>query len=231
MESAAVSPRLTGLLGFNAGYVDTAGFLALHGLFAAHVTGNFVTLGASMVHGTTGAWAKLAALPVFCTCVLATRIASTKMQARGQSAVMALLLVKTMALLVAAGVLIVQGPFLNGDTWPAFTAGMLLVGAMAIQNAVQRMHFSSAPPSTLMTGTTTQVMMDLGDLLLGASGEARAAAQKRLHKMLPAMATFAMGCALAALAYISLGMWCFAFPPLAAAVTVVLSLERSAFST
>ena len=32
----------------NAGYVDTAGFLALQGLFTAHVTGNFVTLGAAL---------------------------------------------------------------------------------------------------------------------------------------------------------------------------------------
>lgn len=40
--------NLTKILSFNAGYVDTASFLALHGLFAAHVTGNFMTLGGSM---------------------------------------------------------------------------------------------------------------------------------------------------------------------------------------
>jgi uncharacterized membrane protein YoaK (UPF0700 family) len=32
------------LLSVNGGYVDTAGFLALQGLFTAHVTGNFVSL-------------------------------------------------------------------------------------------------------------------------------------------------------------------------------------------
>ncbi|MFX8860307.1 DUF1275 family protein, partial [Acinetobacter baumannii] len=46
------------LLSLNAGYVDTAGFLALHGLFTAHVTGNFVTLAAALVQGTSGALAK-----------------------------------------------------------------------------------------------------------------------------------------------------------------------------
>ncbi len=35
------------VLTFNGGYVDTAGFLALQGLFTARVTVNFVTLGAS----------------------------------------------------------------------------------------------------------------------------------------------------------------------------------------
>jgi hypothetical protein len=37
------------LLSFNGGFVDTAGFLGLQGLFVAHVTGNFVTLGAALV--------------------------------------------------------------------------------------------------------------------------------------------------------------------------------------
>jgi uncharacterized membrane protein YoaK (UPF0700 family) len=37
------------LLSVTAGYVDTAGYLALQGLFTAHVTGNFVTLAACRV--------------------------------------------------------------------------------------------------------------------------------------------------------------------------------------
>jgi uncharacterized membrane protein YoaK (UPF0700 family) len=41
-------PAMPILLSVNAGYVDTAGYLALQGLFTAHVTGNFVTLGASL---------------------------------------------------------------------------------------------------------------------------------------------------------------------------------------
>jgi len=41
------------LLSLTAGYVDTAGFLALQGLFTAHVTGNFVTL---LVRDARGKW-------------------------------------------------------------------------------------------------------------------------------------------------------------------------------
>ena len=33
MKPTAIPTKLTGLLGFNAGYVDTVGFLALNGLF------------------------------------------------------------------------------------------------------------------------------------------------------------------------------------------------------
>jgi uncharacterized membrane protein YoaK (UPF0700 family) len=36
---------IAALLSFNGGFVDTASFLGLAGLFTAHVTGNFVTLG------------------------------------------------------------------------------------------------------------------------------------------------------------------------------------------
>ena len=39
-----MKPTLPVLLSVNGGYVDAAGYLALHGLFTTHVTGNFVTL-------------------------------------------------------------------------------------------------------------------------------------------------------------------------------------------
>jgi uncharacterized membrane protein YoaK (UPF0700 family) len=64
------SPRL---LDVNGGYVDTASLLALHGLVTAHITGTVVTLGTTLVHGSTGAISKLAAL-VFCAVIMATRL-------------------------------------------------------------------------------------------------------------------------------------------------------------
>jgi uncharacterized membrane protein YoaK (UPF0700 family) len=50
-----------------------------------------------------------------------------------------------------------------------------------------------------MTGTTTQIMIDLADLLHGLPpGHA---ARARIRKMSVAVATFALGCALAALLF------------------------------
>jgi len=72
------------ILGVNAGYMDTAAFLALKGLFTAHVTGNFVTLGAALVTGTSGALAKLLALPVFCVVVVAVRLFAYALRARSR---------------------------------------------------------------------------------------------------------------------------------------------------
>ena len=68
-------PTVPLLLGVNGGFVDTAGFLALQGLFTAHVTGNFVTLGAAVVFGTSGTAAKILALPTFCAVILLARLA------------------------------------------------------------------------------------------------------------------------------------------------------------
>lgn len=55
----------TATLSFVGGFVDVVGFIALFGLFTAHVTGNFIMLGLEMVHATKLAIAKLLAVPIF----------------------------------------------------------------------------------------------------------------------------------------------------------------------
>ncbi|OMS20437.1 YoaK family protein, partial [Burkholderia pseudomallei] len=162
-----MKPNLPSLLTFNGGYVDTAGFLALQGLFTAHVTGNFVTLGATLVAGSTGAIAKLLALPVFCGVVLAAGVAR-RLMLRAHAPALKILLGAQWLLLVAGAALAIRlGPFANGDAWPAIATGMALVMAMAIQNAVHRLHLPDALPTTLMTGTVTQLMLHLSERIAG----------------------------------------------------------------
>jgi uncharacterized membrane protein YoaK (UPF0700 family) len=202
------------LLSLNAGFVDTAGFLALQGLFTAHVTGNFVTLGAALVFGTSGVVAKLLALPVFCMVVIATRLLSSALL-RGKLPALEFTLALKVLLLVAGAALAIHfGPFSNGDAWPAVLTGMVLVAAMAIQNAAHRIHLGSAPPSTLMTGTTTQIMIDLADMLRAPQPENATRPGPRLAAMSANIAVFAAGCAAAALLYARVGVWCFVVPPL-----------------
>jgi uncharacterized membrane protein YoaK (UPF0700 family) len=209
-----VKPTVPNLLSLNGGFVDTIGFLALHGLFTAHVTGNFVTLGASIAMGTSGAIGKILALPVFCIVVVLTRLTRYQLIDRGLPILRTFLYLMLLLLAISAVLALSLGPFRDGDSWPAITTGMTMVMAMAIQNAVQKVHLADAPPTTLMTGTTTQIMLDFADLLHGVSGEQRAGAKDRLGRMSASLAAFAAGCALGALAYVSLGVWCFVFPPL-----------------
>src|SRR6202167_847561 len=208
------------LLSVNGGYVDSAGFLALQGLFSSHVTGNFVTLGATLVLGSTGVVAKLIALPLFCVVVALVRVLGYVLTAHAVPQLRVLLSLK-LALLVTGAVLAVRlGPFPNGDVWPALVTGMTLVSAMAVQNAAQRLHLASAPPTTIMTGNTTQAMIDVVDLLRGLP--AADPARTRLAHMAANILGFAVGCAAAALLFAYLHMWCFVVPPLLALMAIML---------
>jgi uncharacterized membrane protein YoaK (UPF0700 family) len=202
------------LLSLNAGYVDAAGFLALQGLFTAHVTGNFVTLGAAVVLGTTGIVAKLLALPVFCIGVLLTRLLAFRLAQTSRPELKVLLGLQIALLALAAGLALGLGPFHDGDAVAAIVTGMVLVAAMSIQNAIQRLYLSSAPPTTLMTGTTTQVMIDIASLFHGVADSARGATLSRMRQMLAGIAAFALGCGLAAGLFAGAGMLCFILPPL-----------------
>ena len=65
---------------------------------------------------------------------------------------------------------------------------------MAVQNAAQRMHLSHVPPTTLMTGTTTRIMLDLADRMHGVFVEERQEINTRLKRMLANGSGFATGC-------------------------------------
>jgi len=218
-----MKPTLPVVLSVTGGYTDTAGFLALQGLFTAHVTGNFVTFAAAWVLGSSGLVAKLLALPVFCLVVIAVRILGSRLRTQHRPVVRRLPGLKVILLLIAALLAARLGPFSNSDTWPAVLTGMTLVAAMAIQNALHRVHLGAAPPSTLMTGTTTQIMLDLTDLMGGASPKLRSSLKVRLGRMSASVAAFATGCALAAVVFSRVGTWCFFVPPLLASWSLRLS--------
>lgn len=213
-------------LSINAGYVDTAGFLALQGLFTAHVTGNFVTLGAALVLGSSGVLAKLLALPVFCAVILVTRWMAHGLPMLGLPVLRTMLALQLVLLAAGAAMALSLGSNRQGDEWPVIVTGMLLVAGMAIQNAASRIHLATAPPTTLMTGTTTQIMIDLADLLRGLPPDDKAAATARMSKMFANVAGFAVGCAAGAILYSRFGMLCFVVPPLLALVPITLNATK-----
>ncbi len=221
-------PSLPQLLSFNAGYVDTLGFLALSGLFTAHVTGNFVTLGATAALGLGGALSKLLALPVFCFVVFASRLACLKLQASDRSPIRPMLIVKLALLAGVAIFALYHGPFHADENIVTLFVGLVLVSAMAIQNGLHRAHLSKAPPSTLMTGTTTQIMLDLADLLVSAKSEETAALKARIVKMGTAVITFALGCGLGAAGYMFAPAAAFTLPAILGAIALFASTAGAA---
>jgi uncharacterized membrane protein YoaK (UPF0700 family) len=216
---------LVALLSFNGGFVDTTGFLGLQGLFTAHVTGNFVTLGATLVFGTHGVIAKLLALPEFILVIGLAHLAGSALTGRRLPALRILLGVKVLFLGAFFALAVWLGPFENSDTLAALLTGFSGVAAMAIQNAVHRVHLSSFPPSTLMTGNTTQAVLDLVDLLRGAAPEQSAIMRARFGRMARSILYFAAGCGIAAALYAWVGFWNLAVPVLVGAATAILRPE------
>jgi uncharacterized membrane protein YoaK (UPF0700 family) len=179
------------LLSFLAAFVDTACFIGLFGLFTAHVTGNFVLIGAELVSGDGAILVKLLALPVFVLAVAATTIADTVLRARGIKPVAPILAAQGLLLvaaLVAAAVL--PTPRAAHDAGALIT-GLLAVAAMGMQNALMRLDLSTLPPSTVMTGNVTQFVM---------------------RHLLPGLVTFTLGAAVAALAFPGIGLLSLALP-------------------
>lgn len=216
---------LPAMQSLTAGYADTSGFLALKGLFTSHVTGNFVTLGSALVFGSSGALAKTLALPMFCIAVLAIRLLALRLRASGKPVLRSVLVLQVVLLSVAAVLAAWTGPFEDPDAGAALALGMIMVAAMAIQNAAHRVHLAHTPPSTVMTGTTTQIMLDLADMLHGPLPEKVAAIRARLSTMIASVVLFATGCALAAVLYAQFNKWCFCALPVLAAGALMMRAD------
>lgn len=198
------------LLAFNGGIVDTAGFLGLHGLFVAHVTGNFVTLGAAIINGGHGFIGKILALPEFIMVIALARLSGIVLRGAHFPARSILFGTKVL-LLFAFFVLAVRfGPFPDGDAPLALLTGFAGIAAMACQNAVQRVHLAHMPPSTMMTGSTVQATLDVVDILTGAHPEQQTATRARFRRLAATITAFAVGCAVSAVLYNFVGFWCLA---------------------
>src|SRR5476649_388544 len=85
MKKPGGAAAVAALRSFNGGFVDTAGFLGLQGLFTAHATGNFVTLGAALVLGSHGIIGKILALPEFIVVIALARFAGAALRRRNAS--------------------------------------------------------------------------------------------------------------------------------------------------
>ncbi|UWR24541.1 YoaK family protein [Sulfitobacter sp. S190] len=139
----------SGMLAFVSGFIDTAAFVHMGGLFVAHVTGNFVLLGAALVGQTEGhdggTALQLAAFPVFFVGAMLAAVLHARVHRWGTP----LLLWLSTALMAACAGLALAGA--GSDA----IISMVLVLAMGILNAAQRIDPDMGPPFTVMTGNVT----------------------------------------------------------------------------
>jgi len=137
-----------------------------------------------------------------------------------------ILLVAKVLFLIAFFVLgVVLGPFPDSDAPTALVTGFAGIAAMAIQNGIQRVHFGNLPPTTLMTGNTTQATLDAVDLLRGVEGDQTAAVRARFYRTVRSIFVFAAGCAIAAALYAWIGFWSLALPVAVGIASAITRLE------
>ncbi|WP_165187117.1 YoaK family protein [Caulobacter soli] len=200
------SVRTAALAAFTAGFVDTVGFVGLFGLFTAHVTGNFVLIGAAIVTHHTGIIAKLLALPTFIVAVAATSLFLRHCRRTGRPQVAPVLVAEAALLTAFMALGLTLGPFKGGDQPAAILVGLTGVLAMGVQNAAARTVFAHLSPTTVMTGNVTQIVLDLVSLTEGEISRADALA--RIRKMAPPVGAFALGAIAGGLGFAAVGFWC-----------------------
>jgi len=201
------APHPSRLHGFNmglfAGYVDTLGFMALFGLFTAHVTGNFVLLGASLADpGQIPSLLKILAFPAFIAGIVAARLLVASCERRGASAHRPSYLLQ-LALLTGFMVCgMLAEPVARTMSALAMAAGLFGAAAMGAHSAASKLLLAHLAPTSMMTGNVTQLVIDTVDRLRGAGDAATAA---RCSKFFWPLCGFAAGCAGGAWLYLALG--------------------------
>jgi uncharacterized membrane protein YoaK (UPF0700 family) len=211
------------LLAFMAGFVDTCGFVALFGLFTAHVTGNFVLIGASIAKYRPGILGKLLAFPVFVLAVAATRLYLLRCEHRKRDAVLPILSGQMLFLVLFLAAGVYASPIRDADEPLTILTGIFGVTAMAIQNAASRTVFVGLAPTTVMTGNVTQVVLDLVELAVGVDPSP---VRPRLKKMVPPVIGFAVGAIAGGLGFVWTGFWCL-LCPLVALLYVCVAYRRT----
>ncbi|KQP26553.1 YoaK family protein [Methylobacterium sp. Leaf100] len=194
-------------LAFTAGFVDAAAFIALTGLFTAHVTGNFVLIGAELVSTSTGVLAKLLALPMFILAVAVTRLIALALERRGSPPLRPLLALEATVLIAFTIAGVAMSPLGSPDGAKAIGVGMLGVAAMGIQNGIGRLVIGHLATTTVMTVNVTQAVIDR---LCGAKLDDQVST--RLRRTLSAVAAFAAGALAGAFGIAALSFWCVLVP-------------------
>jgi uncharacterized membrane protein YoaK (UPF0700 family) len=210
MQPASRPQLFGGNLAFIAGFIDTVGFIALFGLFTAHVTGNFVLIGATLSDFSRAPiLLKFLAFPAFIAGIVLLRVAILKTRLPDGGALRLALALEAllMAAFMVCGVL--AAPIGNEVGAMAMAAGLFGTAAMGAHSAASKLLLPQLAPTSMMTGNVTQFALDSTDILLG---HADAEIRTRCVKFLWPLAAFAIGCAAGAFGYMWFGFWCILLP-------------------
>ena len=223
-EPDALLPAdLAPMLALVVGFVDTAVFVHMGGLFVAHVTGNVVLLGATLVGATIGgahgslAGLQLATFPIFVAAVALAAMVASRLE---RVATTQLLWLSTLIITVSAALAIADG---SSDKLDQAVA-LLMVSAMGLLNAAHRLDTRLGPPFAVMTGNVTGLAIALahaGRLAPHVTPE------KGAGHLFTLVSTFTGGAALGAVTVGRFGLACLLLPALLLGTRLLIIRDRS----
>jgi uncharacterized membrane protein YoaK (UPF0700 family) len=217
------SSLLPAILSTTAGAVDVIGFLALGGLFTAHITGNVVIVAAHYVTGGFSQIGPLLAVPVFMVVIGLVTLASSAIARAGSYPLRPLLLLQTALLAGFLALGVGFGRFPDADSSMAVLAGMLGVAAMATQNVLGKLALKGAPSTAVMTTNITQLTVDLATLARSrGDAEELAKVRRRARVAFACVIGFIGGCAAGAALEVKFGFWALTLPVVLSALAVAL---------
>jgi uncharacterized membrane protein YoaK (UPF0700 family) len=215
------------LLSWVAGFVDTSAFIILFGLFTAHVTGNIALAGSSFVSSDNQTTiTRLLMLPTFVVTVALTSILARYARSQKWCVFGVLLTAEAIALALFLSLGMTLSPELLFDVQEdlILPIGISGVIAMAIQNALMKEAkgvFKSYIPTTVMTGNTTQLTIDIVQFFSAKLAKDQTEltqteaeeSLERISRFVPTIAGFALGGLLAAcFVLVSESWWSLSLP-------------------
>ena len=217
---------LPAILSTTAGAVDVIGFLALGGLFAAHITGDLVIVAAHYTTGRFGHVGPILAVPVFIVVLGVIVLLFGGIESKDRSR-RALLVVHAALLSICLGFGLSFGPFSNSDSPMAVLVGMLAVASMATQNAMVKLALVKAPSTAVMTTNTTQLIIDLATLARGGEvSDDLAKVRQRARVTFLCVAGFVAGCVAGAMLELRFGIGALALPVMLAVLAIALGEQK-----
>jgi len=217
------------LLSFVAGYLDSYTYLSLFGLFAAQVTGSFVTAGAEFVTSDYGIAGKLIAIAAFLAAAVATTVLIITAREANRAVLPWMLGLETLFLAISAAILVFGPTVHDARDWHGIVAGLFAAMAMGAQSVLVRLLMKDIPQTNVMTGNMTQLGITVTELIMTRrrfAGNLRgdvadrvlAQVWARLFTVLTIALGFLVGTAVGALAFATTG------PPGALAVVAIVGV-------
>lgn len=157
--------RLAAALAVVAGFVDAVGYITLHGLFVAHMSGNSVKFGVHAGHGSLSAAAPAGIAVVLFVFGVAAGTVAAEAGARGRLRSLAAIVLSIQATLILAfmvyGSTLLVGHRVPGRSLGGFyvLAGLAIV-SMGMQTAALRQLGGRTISTTYVTGVLTSLTQE-----------------------------------------------------------------------